>query len=101
MMRGIENDEEIEIFHREDPSHQAIISRIDPDLRDVILLLAHEPTIENPSPGLNLTYSQVVGVLHALWKEQYVDADFKAQQDRVLAELRRGAIGTERQARPE
>jgi hypothetical protein len=101
MMRGIENNEEIEIFHRNDPSDQAIINRIDPDLRDVILLLAHEPTIEDPNPGLDLTYSQVVGVLHALWKEQYVDADFKAQQDRVLAELRRGAIGTERQARPE
>ena len=101
MMHGIEDDEEIEIFHRADPSHQAIINRTEPDLRDVILLLAHEPTIENPSPGLALTYSQVVGVLHALWKEQYVDADFKAQQDRVLAELRRGAMGTERQARPE
>ena len=101
MMHGIEDEEEIEIFHRVDPAHQAIINRTDPDLRDVILLLAHEPTIENPSPGLALTYSQVVGVLHALWKEQYVDADFKAQQDRVLAELRRGAMGTERQARPE
>ena len=67
----------------------------------VVLLLAHEQTIENPNPGMNLTYSEVVGVLHALWKRQYVAADFKAQQDRVMAELRRGAMRTEYEARPE
>jgi hypothetical protein len=101
MMRGVEGQEEIEVFHRADPSHPAIINRTAPNLRDLILLLSHKPTVEQPDPGLDLTYSEVVGVLHALWKRQYVNADFKAQQDRVLAELRRGAMGTERHARPE
>ena len=101
MMRGEPGAEEIEVFHREDPSYAASINRVSPDLRELVLLLAHEQTIENPNPGMNLTYSEVVGVLHALWKRQYVAADFKAQQDRVMAELRRGAMGTEYEARPE
>ena len=67
----------------------------------MILLLGHAPTIEDPTPGLGLTYSKVVGVLHALWKRRYVAADFKAQQDRALAELRRAATASEYLPRPE
>jgi hypothetical protein len=77
------------------------INRVKPTLHELTLLLAHEPTVEDPSPGLDLTYSEVVGVLHALWRREYVAADFKAQQDRVMAELRRSATMTDYQPRPE
>ena len=48
-----------------------------------------------------MTYSEVVGVLHALWRREYVIADFKAQQDRVMAELRRSATMTDYTPRAE
>ena len=101
MMRESEEDELIEVFHRSETGSQPEINQVKPNLHELVLLLAHDPSIEDPSPGLDLTYSEVVGVLHALWKREYVAADFKAQQDRVLAELRRSSTMTDYQARPE
>jgi hypothetical protein len=62
-------------------------------LPSFICFLAHKPIPESPSMGLNLSYSRTVGVLHSLWREEYLLAtddkrvDFKAQQDRLLAAI--------------
>jgi hypothetical protein len=101
LMREAEDEDSIEIFYRGSPTERAEINRVKPTLHELVLLLAHNPTVEDPTPGLDLTYSKVVGVLHALWRREYVAADFKAQQDRVMAELRRSATMTDYQARPE
>jgi len=101
IMREAEDEDRIEVFYRGTPLGQAEINRVKPALYELVLLLAHDPTIEDPSPGLDLTYSEVVGVLHALWRREYVAADFKAQQDRVMAELRRSATMVDYQPRPE
>ncbi len=101
LMREAEDEDRIEIFYRASPMGRSEINRVKPTLHELTLLLAHEPTVEDPSPGLDLTYSEVVGVLHALWRREYVAADFKAQQDRVMAELRRSATMTDYQPRPE
>jgi hypothetical protein len=101
IMREAEDEDRIEVFYRGTPLGRAEINRVKPTLHELVLLLAHDPTIEDPSPGLDLTYSEVVGVLHALWRREYVAADFKAQQDRVMAELRRSATMVDYQPRPE
>lgn len=101
IMREAQDEDRIEIFYRDTPLGRPEINRVKPTLHELILLLAHDPTIEDPSPGLDLTYSEVVGVLHALWRRDYVLADFKAQQDRVMAELRRSATMIDYQPRPE
>ncbi len=62
-------------------------------LPSFICFLGHKPIPESPSNGLNLSYSRTVGVLHSLWREEYLLAsdekrvDFKAQQDRLLAAI--------------
>ncbi len=62
-------------------------------LPSFIIFLGHKPIPESPSRGLNLSYSRTVGVIHSLWREQYLLAaddskvDFKAQQDRLLAAI--------------
>ncbi|MBT5584144.1 MAG: hypothetical protein HOJ54_09085 [Phycisphaerae bacterium] len=101
MMKESADEDRIEVFYRHDPLSLAEINRVKPNLHELIMLLAHDPTIEDPSPGLNMTYSEVVGVLHALWRREYVIADFKAQQDRVMAELRRSATMTDYSPRAE
>ncbi|MDP7069888.1 MAG: flagellar basal body P-ring protein FlgI [Phycisphaerales bacterium] len=101
LMRESKDGARIEVFHRVDPGGPPEVNQVAPVLREMILLLGHAPTIEDPAAGLGLSYSKVVGVLHALWKRQYVAADFKAQQDRVLAELRRAATTSNYQPRPE
>jgi len=101
LMREAPDGNAIEVFHRVHPQGPAEVNQVAANLREMILLLGHAPTIEDPTPGLGLTYSKVVGVLHALWKRRYVAADFKAQQDRALAELRRAATASEYLPRPE
>ncbi len=101
LMRQSSDGGRIEIFHRVHADGPPEVNQITPTLREMILLLGHAPSVEDPTPGLGLTYSKVVGVLHALWKRQYVAADFKAQQDRILAELRRAATTSDYQPRPE
>ena len=53
------------------------------------MFLAHESIPEAPEPGLDLTYSRTIGALHALWRQQYLDVDFKVEQDRLLATIER------------
>ena len=53
------------------------------------MFLAHESTPEEPAPGLDLSYSRTIGALHALWRQEYIEADFKVEQDRLLAAIKR------------
>jgi hypothetical protein len=101
MMKESIDDDRIEVFYRHDSLSLAEVNQVKPNLHELIMLLAHDPSIEDPSPGLNLTYSEVVGVLHALWRREYIAADFKAQQDRVMAELRRSATMSDYKPRAE
>lgn len=45
-----------------------------PDLKTLIYLLGHKPSIENPNEGLGLTYSQVVDVVYQMCRTGEVDA---------------------------
>ena len=40
-----------------------------------------------------VTYGETVGALHQIWRQGYVTADFRAEQDRVLAAMRRNTDG--------
>jgi hypothetical protein len=65
------------------------------------MFLAHATTPEAPAPGLNLTYSRTIGALHALWRQQYLDIDFKVEQDRLLAAIQRLTTETSFTPRPD
>lgn len=101
IMRDSNTDGEIEVFFRPEPLGPAEINSLPANLRELIMLMAHRPTVEDPRPGLALSHSEVVGAVHALWRRQYIAADFKAQQDRVLAELRRASVTAPQPSRPE
>ncbi len=66
-----------------------IVENITPELQTFTMFLAHESTPEEPAPGLDLSYSRTIGALHAIWRQQYIDADFKVEQDRLLASIKR------------
>lgn len=63
-------------------------SEADSNVAKLIEFLAHKPTPESPSPGLAMTYSEVVGTLYELTERtRAIRADFVAEQDRLQAEL--------------
>lgn len=66
------------------------------DLASLIEFMAHEPSTEDPRPGLGLTYSEVVGALYAFQKGRAIPASFAIEDDlaqaRLLAQSREAAV---------
>jgi hypothetical protein len=48
-----------------------------------------------------MTYCETVGILQQIWRQQYIKADFKAEQDRILAAIMRQSQETTVVERPE
>jgi flagellar basal body P-ring protein FlgI len=87
MLRADHGDEEIELYYREPGAAQGSINRVSPRIEQIAAFLGHRTTIESPSPGLDLSYAETVGALHQIWRQGYLKADFKAEQDRILAAI--------------
>lgn len=54
---------------------------------ELIRYLAHRPTPEDPSPGLEMTYSEVVGALYGLTRQGGLNAAFATEEDRLRAAI--------------
>lgn len=91
----------LRIYYRDHTTGEATSGEVDPRLPRFIEYLAHEPTPENPAPGLGLTYSEVVGALYEIWKDGGIAGNFVAEQDRLAADLIRSLTPLEVQERPE
>jgi len=57
------------------------------DLVAFVKFIGHTPTPENPTAGLSLTYSEVVGALYEVQKQRGVVAAFATEQDRLIARI--------------
>jgi flagellar basal body P-ring protein FlgI len=102
MIKDNGDDDRIEVFYRQNPSDvQAVIHRVQPQLDEFIHFLGHTTTIEKPAPGLGLTYGETVGALYQIWSQKYIHADFKAEQDRILAAIVRHEQSSSAVERPE
>ena len=102
MIKGDVADREVEVYYRDTDEVEGVILRSKPAIPDFVRFLAHKTSIEEPEPGLNLTYGQTVGALHDIWMQKRIDSDFKLQQDRILAAIRRiQSEGEDVEARPE
>ena len=82
-------DHELEIYYRANKAQSARIIEADANAFDFLQTISRRPTIEDPRPGLDLSYSETVGAIHALWAQGHLTGDFKAEQDRLLAAIRR------------
>jgi hypothetical protein len=69
-------------------------------MASLIGYFARRPTPDRPEAGINFTYSETISALHELWRLKYVQCDFRAEQDRILAEVLRDDQG-EKDMRPE
>jgi hypothetical protein len=59
----------------------------EPDIGEFVHALGHKTTIEQPAPGLDLSYSQTIGALYRIWQEGALNAPFVAEQDRLTSEI--------------
>jgi hypothetical protein len=100
IMRADAGDELIEVFHRDRPETPPAIDRVRPQVGALVAFFARRPTPDRPETGINLSYSETISALHELWRLKYIDCDFRAEQDRILADVLRNDLG-ERDLRPE
>ena len=89
IIKGDEGNQLLEVFHRERMDLPAVVDRVKPQVASLIGYFARRPTPDRPEAGLNFSYSETISALHELWRLKYVACDFRAEQDRVLAEILR------------
>lgn len=89
MMKADLGDDQIEVFYRPMRSDRAIILDAPVSLTGFIQFLAHRTSVEDPRPGLDLSYGETVGALAEIWRDRFIATDFKTEQDRILAAILR------------
>lgn len=89
------------VYYLDYRTKRTTTATVSESLPKFIEFLAHETTPEAPAPGLNLTYSEVVGALHEVWKAGGIPGVFVAEQDRLIAELLRSTQAIAAKERPE
>lgn len=100
IVKADEGDRFLEVFHRERLELPPVVDRVKPDMAALVGYFARRPTPERPEAGLNFTYSETISALHELWRLKYIPCDFRAEQDRILADVLRDDKG-EKELRPE
>ena len=90
-----------ELRYQDHRTGRVITTPVDRDLEDLIDFLARRQTPESPEPGLDFSYSQVVGALYELQRQEAVGAGFAEEQDRLMAALLDAAESVVLAERPE
>jgi len=101
MVKADSSDEPLEVYYRHPDEIQGTIYDVEAELGSFIEFLGHETTVEQPEPGLGLTYAQTVGAVYQIWRQGAIDADFKAEQDRILAAILEQQTQEQPEQRPE
>ena len=101
MIKADAGDEELQVFFRSNAGGNPELQLASPVLADLIPFLGHTTTVERPMPGLGLSYGETIGAIHQLWRRGYLKGDFKAEQDRILAAIRRNQTEQEAAERPD
>ncbi len=66
--------------HRTDSeSASSIKLKTVPDLKTLVYVLGHKPTVEQPNEGLGLTYSQAVDVVYQLCRKQQIKSPIEVR----------------------
>ncbi len=87
MIRSDVDRDDVEVYYRAGNLLQGSTYRVEPRIAALVQVFGHDTAADNPVPGLGLSYSQVVSVLYQIWRQGYLDADFRPEQDRILASI--------------
>jgi hypothetical protein len=102
MLSAESYEDPVRLYFRDERTR--VVSTMDDvpeNLPALIELLAHQPTPEDPRPGLGFSYAQVVGALYQISNDRGIEAAFTTEQDRLLADLLSAVQRDEVAIRPE
>jgi hypothetical protein len=89
------------VYYRPANGARPIISTVSGKLPKLIEYMAHKTTPEDPRPGLNLTYSEVVGALSLLQQAGGTRAAFATETDRLKGQILGARSAADIAQRPE
>lgn len=92
---------ELRVYYRPGGGSRAITSSVAPNLVKLTEMLARKSVAGDPRPGMDFSYAEVVGALHALAKQGGTLASFATEQDRLRASLLEASSSREMAERPE
>ncbi len=91
----------VRLLYRDWRTEKQSQGRTENNLRELIRFMAQAPTPENPEPGLSLSYSEIVGALYQMQRQQTVLAGFSTEEDRLAAGITLASTKTYIEPRPE
>lgn len=101
LFKADEGDADLQVFYRANAEARPEIQTVDPRLSELLAFLGHAVTVEKPYPGIGLSYGETIGAIHGLWRDGHIKADFKAEQDRLLAAILRSQSEEAASERPD
>ncbi len=101
MLTADDPESNLRVYYLDYRSNRSTTASVKPSVPELIEFFEHKTTPEAPAPGLNMTYSEVVGALYEVWRADAIPGVFVAEQDRLIAELLRSSQTIAAKERPE
>lgn len=99
MLTAQSENDPVRVFYRDYRTDGITTQQLRPDLPGLIQFMAHKTTPEQPDPGLDFSYSEIVGALYEMTKSGAIAAAFVPESDRLGLEILRSAqveVGSDR-----
>lgn len=101
MVSAEQPSDPIRLFYRDFRTGRSVQGDVRPAFTELIEYMAHKSTPESPAPGLDLTYSEVVGAIAAMLAKGAAAAPFVPETDRLELALIRARQSDQGEERPE
>ncbi|MBC7771876.1 MAG: flagellar basal body P-ring protein FlgI [Pyrinomonadaceae bacterium] len=102
MLAAESEDAPVRLMYSDPKSGRRVTEQtVPPQIAALLAYMAHKPSPEDPAPGLGFSYSEVVGALYEIHRQQGVMALFATEQDRLLAMVADAAKASLVTQRPE
>ena len=100
MLRASDPQGPMAVFYQPEGEVEGSTYDVEATVLDLVMFLAHRPTIENPTDGLDFSYSEVTHVLHQLWEQGFVRAEADLQINPLAAAIAKNQEIRPNQPRP-
>jgi hypothetical protein len=101
MMSAEEGDNTVRVYYKPFNSDRPLVQQSRETLPDMIAFFAKRRAAGDPRPGLDMSYSEVVGALHAMFKAGATSAAFATETDKLKSQLLAAASSLSVRERPE
>lgn len=91
----------IRVYYRDYKTGRAVRHEIGDDMIDLVQFMAHKTTPEDPTPGLNLSYSEIVGAIYSINQQRGFKGAFASETDKLRAQILEATAAPTSRNRPD